>query len=122
MTTRRKTILKLAKGFRGRSKNCFRIARPRVQKSLLHAYRHRKLRRRNARKLWIQRVGAGVREYGMKYSFVVNALQKSNIKLDRKILSTLAMTEPYSFRCVLSAIGPYYPKIQLIKENEKEKK
>ncbi len=95
---RHKKILKLAKGFRGRSKNCYRIAIERVEKSLQYAYRDRKTRKRDFRSLWIQRINAGVREHGMVYSQFMNGLKKAEIEIDRKILSELAISEPIAFK------------------------
>ena len=96
-----KKILKLAKGFRGRSKNNFRLAIRRVQKGLQYAYRDRRQKKRNVRKLWIMNVNAGVRAYGTSYSEFVHGLKVSNIELNRKVLADLAANEPYSFKSVV---------------------
>ena len=93
-------VLKMAKGFRGRSKNNFRLAVRRVQKGLQYAYRDRRQKKRNVRKLWIQQVNAGVRAYGTSYSEFVHGLKVSNIELDRKVLADMAANEPYSFKSV----------------------
>lgn len=98
---RRRKILKLAKGFRGRSKNCYRIAVEKVEKALAYAYRDRRNKKRDFRALWIQRINAGVRQYGIKYSQFINALKQLNIELDRKVLSDLAITEPESFKTLV---------------------
>ena len=95
---RRNKVLKLAKGFRGRSKNCYRIAKERVEKSLQYAYRDRKVRKRDFRALWIQRINAAVRNYGLIYSEFMNMLSVKNIKIDRKMLSEMAIREPESFK------------------------
>ena len=94
---RRNKILKLAKGFRGRSKNCYRIAREKVEKALQYAYRDRKVKKRDFRSLWIQRINAAVRSYGIIYSDFMNLLREKNIKIDRKMLSEMAIREPDSF-------------------------
>ena len=95
---RRNKVLKLAKGFRGRSKNCYRIAKERVEKALQYAYRDRKVRKRDFRALWIQRINAAVRNYGLIYSEFMNMLSIKNIKIDRKMLSEMAIREPESFK------------------------
>ncbi len=94
---RRNKVLKLAKGFRGRSKNCYRIAIEKVEKSLQYAYRDRKTKKRDFRALWIQRINAAVRNYGVIYSDFMNMLKAKNIKIDRKMLSEMAIREPQSF-------------------------
>ena len=95
---RRKKILNMAKGYRGRSKNCFRIALQRVEKGLQYAYRDRRNRKRDFRALWIQRINAAVRLYGMVYSQFIHGLQLANITLDRKVLSELAVNNPEAFK------------------------
>ena len=94
---RHKKILKLAKGYRGRAKNCFRVAIQKVEKALQYAYRDRKVRKRDFRGLWIQRINAAVREHGLIYSQFINGLKIANIGLDRKILADLAVREPNAF-------------------------
>jgi large subunit ribosomal protein L20 len=94
---RHKKILKLAKGYRGRAKNCFRIAIQKVEKALRYAYRDRRARKRDFRALWIQRINAAVREHGLIYSKFINGLKLANIDLDRKVLSDLAIREPETF-------------------------
>lgn len=94
---RRNKVLKLAKGFRGRSKNCYRIAIEKVEKSLQYAYRDRKVKKRDFRALWIQRINAAVRNYGLIYSDFMNLLKVKNIKIDRKMLSEMAIREPEAF-------------------------
>src|SRR4029079_18943588 len=86
---RHKKVLKLAKGYRGRSKNCYRIALERVEKALQYAYRDRRARKRDFRALWIQRINAGVREHGLTYSRFLNGLSKAGIEIDRKVLADL---------------------------------
>ena len=94
---RHKKILKLAKGFRGRSKNCFRIAVQKVEKALQYAYRDRRAKKRNFRALWIQRINAAVRMHGMVYSQFINGLTKASISLDRKVMADLAVHNAEAF-------------------------
>merc|ERR1711934_264363 len=96
-------ILALAKGFRGRAKNCYRIATNRVEKALQYQYRDRRQKKRQFRSLWIQRINAAAREYDLSYSQLIHGLNKSNVGLDRKILSELAIYEPKSFAAVIGA-------------------
>ena len=95
---RHKKVIKAAKGFRGRRKNTFKVAKQAVEKSMQYAYRDRKVRKRDFRSLWTQRINAGAREHGISYSVFINGLKKLNIALDRKILADLAMHEPNSFK------------------------
>lgn len=95
---RHKKILKLAKGYRGRSSTCYRIAIEKVEKGLQYAYRDRKAKKRNFRALWIQRINAGVREHGLTYSRFIGGLKKAGIELDRKVLSDMAIKEPSAFK------------------------
>jgi large subunit ribosomal protein L20 len=97
---RHKKILKLAKGYRGRAKNCYRVAIEKVEKGLRYAYRDRRTKKRNFRSLWIQRINAGVREHGLVYSQFMNGLNKAGITLDRKVLSDLAINEPAAFKAL----------------------
>lgn len=101
---RRKKILKMAKGFRGRSKNCFRIALERVEKALQYAYRDRRNKKRDFRGLWIQRINAAVREHGLIYSQFMGGLKKANIEVDRKMLSDLAIKEPKAFKEIVEKV------------------
>ena len=94
---RHKKVLKLAKGYRGRSKNCFRIAIEKVEKALSYAYRDRKNRKRDFRRLWIQRINATARQHGMIYSEFINGLKKTGIEVDRKMLAELAVNNPDNF-------------------------
>lgn len=100
---RHKKVIKMAKGYRGRSKNCFRIALQRVEKALQYAYRDRRNKKRDFRGLWIQRINAGARLLGMKYSELINGLNKAGITVDRKIMADLAMNEPASFGSLVDA-------------------
>jgi large subunit ribosomal protein L20 len=101
---KRKKILDLAKGYRGRSKNCFRIALQRVEKALQYAYRDRKNRKRDMRGIWIQRINAAVREYGLVYSRFMDGLIKADIRLDRKILADMAVRTPDAFKAVVEKV------------------
>ncbi|AIL64909.1 Ribosomal protein L20 [Rickettsiales bacterium Ac37b] len=100
-SARHKKILKLAKGYRGRSKNCYRIAIEKVEKALRYAYRDRRNRKRDFRALWIQRINAAVREYGLVYSRFIDGINKSGITMDRKVLADLAVREPEAFKSVV---------------------
>ena len=98
---RHKKVLKRAKGFYGRRKNVFRIAVQSVERSLQYAYRDRQNRKRDFRGLWIQRINAGVRMYGMTYSQFINGLKKATIEIDRKILAELAVNQPETFKALV---------------------
>lgn len=101
---RHKKILKMAKGYRGRSKNCFTIALRRVQKAMQYAYRDRRVRKRDFRGLWIQRINAAVRAQGMTYSQFMGLATKMNLGVDRKILADLAMNNPEAFKAVVDQV------------------
>ena len=92
-----KKVLKQAKGYYGRRKNTIRIARQAVEKGLQYAYRDRRVRKRNFRALWIQRINAAARELGLTYGRMVDGLNKAGIEVDRKVLSDLAIHEPAAF-------------------------
>lgn len=94
---RRRAILRLAKGFKGKRRSCFRIARERVMHALRNAYIGRKLKKRDYRALWNTRINAATRLRGMQYSRFMNGLYKANIKLNRKMLSELAVRDPKAF-------------------------
>ncbi|SHO65171.1 LSU ribosomal protein L20P [Pseudoxanthobacter soli DSM 19599] len=96
-----KKVLKAAKGFYGRRKNTIRTAKAAVDKSLQYAFRDRKAKKRNFRALWIQRVNAAVREYGLTYSRFIDGLTKAGIEVDRKVLSDLAIHEPEAFKALV---------------------
>jgi len=100
----KKKYFKLAKGFFGRSKNCLRVTIPRVEKSLQKAYIGRKLRPRTLRKNWIMAISAASRDLNLPYSRFINHLNNSTIQLNRKILSDMAVNEPYSFKAVFDEI------------------
>lgn len=94
---RHKKIVKMAKGYRGRNKNCFRVAVQKVEKGLQYAYRDRRNRKREFRSLWIQRINAAARLFGLTYSQFMHGLKLANIDLDRKVLADVAAREPESF-------------------------
>lgn len=101
---RRKKILKQAKGFYGRRKNVWTVAKNAVEKAMLYAYRGRKEKKRNFRSLWIMRINAGAREQGMTYSQLMGALKKNNIELNRKVLADLAMNHPEAFKAIVDQV------------------
>lgn len=98
---RHKKVIKLAKGFRGRAKNCYRIALQRLEKSMIYAYRDRRNRKRDFRSLWIIRINAAVREHGLIYSQFIRGLSLINLKLDRKILSELCINDKEAFKKIV---------------------
>lgn len=98
---RHRKVLKLAKGFRGRSSTCFRPALERLEKAWQYAYRDRRVKKREMRALWIQRINAAVRELGMKYSTFMNSLKSAKIAVDRKILAKLAVENPKVFKDIV---------------------
>lgn len=101
----RKKVIRLAKGFTGRSKSCFGLALRKTHRAAQYAYRDRRVKRRTVRTTWISAINAAVREHGVTYSKFSNGLvKKSNIELDRKILHNLAQMEPYSFKAVLDEV------------------
>ena len=97
-----KKVLKAAKGFYGRRKNTIRIAKQAVEKAMQYAYRDRKVRKRNFRALWIQRINAAVRAAGfdLTYSRFIDGLGKAGVEIDRKVLSDLAIREPEAFKAL----------------------
>jgi large subunit ribosomal protein L20 len=101
---RRKKILKLAKGYFGSRKNVYTVAKNSVEKALCFAYIGRKLKKRDFRALWIQRINAGVREHDMSYSAFMGKLHKSGIELNRKVLADLAMNHPEAFKAVVDKV------------------
>ncbi len=101
---RRKKVLKQAKGFFGRRKNVWTVAKNAVEKAMQYAYRGRKEKKRSFRSLWITRINAGARQYGMSYSQFMGALKKNNIELNRKVLADLAMNHPEAFKAVVDQV------------------
>ncbi|NJN32074.1 MAG: 50S ribosomal protein L20 [Synechococcales cyanobacterium RM1_1_8] len=98
---RRNKILKLAKGFRGSHSKLFRTANQRVMKALTNAYRDRRKKKRDYRRLWIARINAAVRSHGLSYSRFIGALKKSDIQLNRKMMSQLAIVDPAGFKAIV---------------------
>ncbi|MFM7364440.1 MAG: 50S ribosomal protein L20 [Cuspidothrix sp.] len=94
---RRNKILKLAKGFRGSHSTLFRTANQQVMKALRSAYRDRKKKKRDFRRLWITRINAASRQHGLSYSKLIGNLKKANVELNRKMLAQLAILDPASF-------------------------
>ena len=94
---RHKKILNMAKGYRGRNKNVFRVAVEKVEKGLQYAYRDRRAKKRSFRALWIQRINAATRLHDMTYSRFISGLIKAGIVLDRKVLADIALKEPKAF-------------------------
>ena len=101
---RRKKVLKAAKGYWGRRKNVYTIAKNAVEKGRTYAYRDRRVKKREFRKLWILRINAGAREHGLSYSQFMGGLKKSNIDLNRKVLADLAMNHPDAFKAIVEKV------------------
>ena len=101
---RHKKVFKAVKGQWGRRKNTIRIARQAMEKALQYAYRDRRAKKREFRSLWIQRINIGVREEGMTYSKFINGLDKSGIKLDRKVLADIAYNNPEVFKSIVKKV------------------
>lgn len=101
---RRKRILKQAKGFYGKRKNVYTVAKNVLEKGLTYSYVGRKLKKREYRALWIVRINAAVREEGLTYSEFINKLKVKGIELDRKVLADLAMNEPDSFKKLVESV------------------
>jgi large subunit ribosomal protein L20 len=101
---RRKKILKQAKGFYGKRKNVYTVAKNVVEKGMTYAYVGRKLKKREYRRLLIARINASVREEGLTYSQFINLLSKKEISLDRKVLADLAMNNPESFKALVAQV------------------
>jgi large subunit ribosomal protein L20 len=98
---RHRKIIKKAAGYYGRRKNTFRTATQAVDKAGQYAYRDRRVRKRNFRALWIQRINAGVREHGLTYGRFIDGLNRAGIEVDRKVLSDLAIREPEAFKSLV---------------------
>jgi len=96
-----KKVIKAAKGYYGRRKNTIRVAKQAVEKANQYAYRDRKRRKRTFRALWIQRINAAVRPFGLNYSRFIAGLVKAGIMIDRKVLSDLAIREPAAFEAIV---------------------
>ncbi|MBS1753317.1 MAG: 50S ribosomal protein L20 [Ferruginibacter sp.] len=101
---RRKRILKAAKGFYGKRKNVYTVAKNVMEKGLTYSYVGRKLKKRDYRTLWIARINAAVRAEGMTYSQFINKLNTKGIELNRKVLADLAMNEPETFKKLIDSV------------------
>ena len=101
---RHKKVLEQSKGFVGRSSTNYRIALERLEKSLQYAYRDRRVKKREFRGLWIQRINAAVREHGITYSRFIDGLNKAGIEMDRKVLASLAFDDPAAFGAVVQKV------------------
>ncbi|MEI7583693.1 50S ribosomal protein L20 [Runella sp.] len=101
---RRKKILKLAKGYYGRRKNVWTVAKNAVEKGLAYAYTGRKQKKRNFRALWIQRINAAARQEGLSYSALMGKVHAAGVELNRKVLADLAMNHPEAFKAVVEKV------------------
>jgi len=101
---KRKKVLKEAKGYFGRRKNVHTVAKNAVEKGHVYAYRDRRVKKRNFRALWIQRINAGARQFGMSYSEFMGKLHAADIQLNRKVLADLAMNHPDAFKAIVDKI------------------
>ena len=101
---RHKKVLAAAKGSRGRQKNTFRAAMQRVEKNMQYAYRDRKNKKRDFRKLWIIRINAACRELGIKYSEFIAKLNQNNLQIDRKVLANIAFEDPSAFKAIVDKV------------------
>jgi large subunit ribosomal protein L20 len=101
---RRKKVLKFAKGYWGRRKNVWTVAKNAVEKGLVYSYRDRKAKKREFRSLWIQRINAGVRELGLSYSQFMGLAGKAGLTLNRKVLADLAMNNPAAFKAIVDQV------------------
>jgi large subunit ribosomal protein L20 len=99
-----KKVFKAAKGYYGRRKNTIRVAKQAVEKAGQYAFRDRKNKKRTFRALWIQRINAGVRQFGLTYSRFIDGLEKAGIDIDRKVLSDLAIREPAAFEAIVTKV------------------
>ncbi len=101
---RHKKVLELSKGYVGRSSTNYRIAMERMEKALRYAYRDRRVKKREFRGLWIQRINAAVREHGLTYSQFICGLKKAGIEMDRKVLSAIAFDDPQAFAAIVKKV------------------
>ena len=101
---RRKKIIKLAKGYFGRRKNVWTVAKNAVEKAMIYSYRDRRTKKRNFRSLWIARINAGARQHGMSYNQFMGKIKSKNIELNRKVLADLAMNNPHAFKAIIDKI------------------
>jgi large subunit ribosomal protein L20 len=101
---KRKRILKLAKGFFGRKKNVWTVAKNAIEKGLVYAYRDRKQKKREFRGIWIARINAGARLHGLSYSELMGKLKKAEVELNRKVLADLALNHPAAFEAIVNKV------------------
>ena len=101
---RRKKVMKQAKGYYGRRKNVWTVAKNAVEKAMVYAYRDRRNKKRNFRALWIARINAGARLHGMSYSQFMGLVKANNIELNRKVLADLAMNHPEAFKAIVEKV------------------
>lgn len=101
---RRKSFMKLAKGYFGRKKNVWTVAKNAIEKGLVHAYAGRKQKKRSFRGIWIQRINAGARQHGMSYSQFIGKANQKGITLNRKVLADLALNHPAAFKAVVDSV------------------
>jgi len=102
---KRREVLEQAKGYRGLKKNTYKRAKEQMLKSLTYAYRDRRTRKRDFRRLWIIRINAGARQHGLSYNQLMHGLKLAEIDLDRKVLSDLAVHEPAAFKALVDQAG-----------------
>lgn len=101
---RRKKVMKQAKGYYGRRKNVWTVAKNAVEKAMLYSYRDRRNKKRTFRALWIARINAGARLHGLSYSQFMGKLRANNIELNRKVLADLAMNNPEAFKAIVNKV------------------
>lgn len=101
---RRKNVMKQAKGYFGRRKNVWTVAKNAVEKAMLYSYRDRKNKKRTFRALWIARINAGARQHGLSYSQFMGKVKANNIELNRKVLADLAMNHPEAFKAIVERV------------------
>lgn len=101
---RRKKILKAAKGYFGARRNVYTVAKNAVERAMRYAYEHRKLKKRAFRRLWIARINAATRMYGVSYSKFIHQMAQSDVQLNRKVLADLAMNHPDTFKAILKGV------------------
>lgn len=101
---RRKKILKAARGYFGARRNVYTVAKNAVERAMRYAYEHRKLKKRAFRRLWIARINAGTRRYGLSYSKFIHQLAQSDVQLNRKVLADLAMNHPDTFKAIVKSV------------------
>ncbi|MBN1351953.1 50S ribosomal protein L20 [candidate division KSB1 bacterium] len=101
---KRRKLIKLAKGYRGAKGNLLRTVKESLDRALVFAYRDRRKKKHDFRRLWIVRINAAVREYGLSYSTFINGLKKNNIDINRKLLADLAVNDPNAFKVIVDSI------------------